>query len=308
MNSDELIKVYSDRFINRVDIWGKQYPTPDGGYSYACQKPDLDTRFKYEPVSPDLIRRHLCGEITCAWAATSSTGESKWLCFDSDKADGELDKLEAFLRKWKWRVIREGRRSGRDGHLWLLFDQPVPSQKLMLLGDVMMTKAGIATMERFPKGDPLKPPGYSQVRGPLGVHLKPEANRCRGWFDGPTQDTNEQLIWLAQQPLNKATDAIREANTHAIKRPTVIPGKKKTSGRVYRTDIRKHVTTRLSRNQLVAQCPLCAAEGHDAHEDNLHITPDGTRFCCVYGGPAQVHKNPDILKALTLPNRQRNAS
>jgi hypothetical protein len=35
--------------------------------------------------------------------------------------------------------------------------------------------------------------GYSQVRGPLGINLKPEANGARGWFDGPEHNLKTQL-------------------------------------------------------------------------------------------------------------------
>ncbi len=293
MIDDSLISIYMERFINRSDVWGMQYFNWKGEWTYTYQKPDLDTRFRYEPISPDLIRRHLAGEITCAWVATSSTGESKWLCFDSDEADGELDNLAAFLSKYGWRFVREGKRPGRDGHLWLFFDRPIPAKTLMRLGDLMIKLAGVRKMERFPKTERL-----SQVRGPLGIHLKPDANRARGWFEGPEQDVKAQLEWLALQPVNKAAHVIAEVEKHTAKnlslRKKQANGKKSKDCRKHSINILDYVNARPSGHGLIAQCPLCASEGHDSHCDNLHISADGKLFCCVYGGPAAIHKTGAI--------------
>jgi hypothetical protein len=101
------------------------------------------------------------------------------------------------------------------------------------------------------------------------------------------------------QPLNRAEDAIRQAERH---RPEV--SKAKTNHRRFRSNhngqfsILDHVQARRQGGSMVAQCPLCAKEGHDAHEDNLTINSDGSKFCCVYGGPNQVHKVRQIMTCL----------
>ncbi len=44
MNHDDLITTYISRFVNRFDIWGKQWVSADGSnYGYSHQKPDMDT-------------------------------------------------------------------------------------------------------------------------------------------------------------------------------------------------------------------------------------------------------------------------
>ncbi|CAN5139751.1 hypothetical protein BH10CYA1_BH10CYA1_58480 [soil metagenome] len=305
MNDLMLIEIYINRFINRPDKWGRQWINRERTrYGYAHQSPEMDTkggRYLFEPVTPKLVHRHLTGQLTCAWSATDSNGSSKWLCFDSDVADGALDTLDAFLVKYGWHVIREGRRPGRDGHLWLLFNKPVPAIELVVLGIAMMKLAGINRMECFPK----TATGFSQVRGPLGINLKPEANGARGWFDGVEQHITSQLEWLAAQPLNRAEDAIREAHKQ---RPVSTPTRRSV-GRVYPKlskgfSVLNYVQARNQGGALVAQCPLCAHEGHDKHQDNLRITSDGSIFCCVYGGPNQVHKIRDIMTILV---RERSA-
>ncbi len=56
----------------------------------------------------------------------------------------------------------------------------------------------------------------SLVRAPLSPHLKPGAEPgCRGWFEGCQEKTiKAQLEWFAQQPLNNAELAIKEAEQH----------------------------------------------------------------------------------------------
>ncbi len=239
------------------------------------------------------------------WTAIDERCHSKWLCFDSDTDDGDLDKLEIALKSWGLDVIREGRRPGRAGHMWILFDQPVKASKLIVLGNAMMSLAKVrpATAD-YPHGIELFPKSataLSQVRGPLGINRKPEANNCRGWFDGAELNIYTQLEWLAVQPLNRAEDAIREDDKHKQIPKQTKPSLKRQhrkTGKFRRINILEYVDHRKSGQGFIAQCPLCAIEGHDRHRDNLRITADGLKFCCVYGGPAQVHKTDDILNAL----------
>jgi hypothetical protein len=294
---DDSIDIYRRRFINRDDEWGKQYVNRDGQARYALQHPGMDTkggRYPYQPVTRQLIHSHLAGDVTCGWPAIDQHGCGRWICFDSDVANGQLDKLEAFLRSCDVQVIREGRRLGRDGHLWVLFDQPVDAGKLIILGDAMMQHAGVTGMERFPKSAT----GMSQVRGPLGINLKPEANGSRGWFDGPPKDIEEQLLWLADQRPNSAKSAI--ANADKYLGPNKHVSKSISQSRKnYSVNILDLVDSpkRIGAN-LVTACPLCVKEGHDSHGDNLSISLDGQRFCCLYGGPGEVHKGPTIIQAL----------
>ncbi len=300
MNDETLIEIYINRFINRTDKWGRQWVNRERTrYGYAYQSPDMDTkggRNLYEAVTPALVHRHLAGQLTCAWSATDENGSSKWLCFDSDVDDGALDALHEFLTSCGWQVIREGRRPGRDGHLWLLFNAPIPSKLLIELGKSMMVFAKVTHLECFPK----TASGYSQVRGPLGINLKPEAEGARGLFDGVAPNLRDQLEWLAAQPLNRAKDAMREAEKHRPKLKPKTPNTKRRhiGGRFVHFNILDLVQARSVGSSMVAQCPLCHLEGHDQHQDNLHISSDGQKWCCVFGGPGQVHKNREIVQAL----------
>jgi hypothetical protein len=308
MSNFDLIEIYIDRFVNRTDIWGKQWidyrlEPPEAQYAY--QKPDMDTkggRFTFEPVTLELVQRHFAGSVSCAWSAINLKGCSRWLCFDSDIDDGSLDRLESFLNSHGWHVIREGRRPGRAGHLWILFDKPVQADLLIILGDTMLALAGVKPIsKKYPKGIERFPKSanrYSQVRAPLGINLKPEANGARSWFDGVEHNLQSQLEWLALQPLNRAEDATREALKHSPKQGNENFRRMSPSKQSGHFPILDYVQVRSESGSMVAQCPLCADEGHDRHQDNLKIRSDGSVFCCVFGGPNQVHKCRDIIAAL----------
>lgn len=302
MNKDELVEIYLDRFVNRTDIWFKQWLDVKGNRAcYSCQEPGMDTkngRFPYEPVTPYLVERIFAGQLSAGWPALASGSTSKWLCFDSDQEDGELMKLDALLKEHGWKTIREGQRPGREGHLWLLLDEPVETMNLIVLGDAMMKFAKTSKLERFPKSAE----GLSQVRAPLSINLKPEAQGARGWFDGPDQVLTSQLEWLAAQPRNRAIDANRLSEQHRPASRTVVkapPSKRPFLRSHGEFNILDYVNARRSGNRLVAACPVCEEEGHDRHRDNLSISTDGKKYCCWYGGqPGKIHTSSAIRQRL----------
>lgn len=292
---EQLIAIYMDRFINRSDIWGRQWANHGKDiHGYDCQRPDMESKpWKppYEPVTPDLVRRHLWGEVSCAWCAIDENFRSRWLCFDSDKADGRLDHLEAALRSWCIHVIREGRRPGRDGHLWVLFDTPVAADLLILLGDEMMRLAGVSGLERIPK----TATGISLARGPLGINLKPEAEGARGLFDGVRVTLKDQLEWLAAQPRNSAQGVIREATKLLA---VVAPHRQRSQSREgyggfdYRdksADWWQYANQHGFKHSGEYQhgpCPSCRLSGHDRTGNNMWVRSDGAAGCfrgCSYG-------------------------
>lgn len=291
---DRLLNLYMERFINRTDIWGRQWISADRTASgYACQSPDMDTkggRFVYEPVTPELVRSHFIGHVSCAWSATDQNRCSRWLCLDSDAEDGQLDRLESALRSWGVNVIREGRRPGRAGHLWILFDAPLPAELLIVLGDAMMQLAGVSGLERFPK----TATGISLVRGPLGINLKPEASLARGLFDVAQPTLKAQLEWLAQQPLNKASDAIREATKLQAKATAkerrqrshkACGGSGRQSNRMDWVQYADQHGFKDSGDYRHGPCPSCRRNGNDRTGNNMWVHSGGAVGCfrgCSY--------------------------
>ena len=288
MTDDELIAIYMDRFINQTVIWGKQWVDPGTGrYGYAYQKPDMDTkggRFIYEPVTPDLVRQLFNGKVSCAWCAVDCEWRSKWMCFDSDYNDGQLDRLKAFLRQNGWHFIGEGAREGRPGHLWLFFDNPVAADVLIMLAKKMVKAAGAHIkgngqdkgLEPFPK----YAAGLSQVRAPFSINLRPEAKHARGWFEGIPHNIRSQIEWLASQPLNNARRVIEETRKKAeLKTVFKQIYKSRLYSRTYKTKngtfdfiaYAKANNFKLQKDNYKGPCRSCKSNGHDSTNDHLSV-------------------------------------
>lgn len=267
-------------------------------------------RFKYqaihEPVTPELIRQHLAGEITIGLPAVNADGLSKWCCFDSDNESGDLSRIESVLQENAWHSIRCCRRQGKEGHLFLFFDKPVIAADLRLFGQEILAISGAnPELEFFPKQD--KPTTLGNpIRLPLGIHRKEGANNQRGWFEGVEQDVNAQLAWFAQQPLNNPA-AIKEIANQVRQREKLklrplrvsISDQKCTGVQTPILDLIPAFKRSLVGGQWITQCPVCADEGHDKSGDNLRISGDGKKFCCWYGGqPGKIHTAGEIIRRL----------
>lgn len=189
------------RFVNRADAYAVQ-----AMYGGKCQY-----FARYEQLTPSLFDLHLAGIATLGIPAIDAGGMSRWCCFDADKDDGSIERVEILVKQQGWHCVREGRRPGRGGHLWLFFASPIPAADLRVVGRRLIECAGIAkgSLEFFPKQDK---PEYdheknrfktcSIVRLPLGIHRKPDALGARGWFDGVEQSLEKQTQWIAGQPVN----------------------------------------------------------------------------------------------------------
>lgn len=288
---EEVIKLFAKRFVNHRNAYGVQTL-----YGNRCIYLP-----RYEPITMKIITSHLRGGITISIPALDEQNNGLWICFDSDRNDGSLDHLETFLLDWGWLIIREGKRPGRDGHLWLFFDAPIPGEHLVNLANAMLKFSGLsnAGLEIFPKQSSANKLANG-VRLPLGVHRKPGADNCRGLFAAcPEMTIAAQLKWFTDQALNDSSDGIKLAEVH---RPIVCPVSSKVYSQIKtnfkRINILEYVQAKRIGKEHVAQCPLCAIEGHDRHKDNLHINPDGSTCCCWYGGAGKIHKTADVIKAL----------
>lgn len=263
-----LLQVYLDRFSNRFDVYAEQW-IDDTKYAY---KP------VYKPMTVELIAEHLSGSKTIGFYCLSKESTSNWLCFDSDSDDGNLDKLNNLFCAHRWRTILEGRRTGRAGHLWLFFDQSIPATILRQFGKLFQKAASVAEgcLELFPKQDKLDKLG-NLVRGPLGIHLKPGANGCRGWFEVPPQDIQAQLEWFASQKPNQAQHLIQFTNELAARQTVmhhvaVSPKRKFTRGGcVNFIEYARANNFVLKGNNFVGPCPSCKSVGRDSDDNHLSI-------------------------------------
>jgi hypothetical protein len=269
----DLLQLYLDRFCNRRDVYSRQYAN--------------QTRYWYqpvwEPVTMEVIEAHLRGEVTAAWYCTNPQNECKWLAFDFDDDCGNREKLANVFRQHGWR------RPGRDGHLWLFFDEPVDAALLRQFAKLFLKQVGIneKSVEVFPKQDKVNIGGLGNaVRGPLGIHRKPGANKVRGWFDDIERDLTTQLQWFANQQPNKAQYLVRlaeEIQRRAIK-PLRVPARRhrQISIRYERIDWIEYAelnSFRTSGDWWHGPCPSCRASGHDRSGSHLSVSKTGWVGC-----------------------------
>jgi len=294
-----LLNTFMTRFLN----------TNTGYYTYnrSTGKPYA----LYEAPTASVFQAHLYSGNTISIPAVSEDGYSRWLAFDSDANNGYLPAIEAYLLTNGWHALREAVRPGREGHLWLFLDVPLPAKALRRWAQNVLaaTNTPAKEIEVFPKQD-MPDRLATALRLPLGVNWKPEAAQAVGWFEGcPEKQIDAQLEWFAQQPLNSASTLAVEAETLLqadAKRASqrfqlvgLLP--KRQTEKLNLLEVIPADRLRRVGNNWQTRCPACALIGQDTHEDNLLIdTKDGTLFCCVEGGMGYGHKALEIVQALRM--------
>ena len=151
------LEQYAELFCHRRDI-------------YAVQKRDGSYFLVHQPITVDLLRRHLGGEVTCGWYALRSDNTVRWVAVDADEQGG----LETLQQTWEkldslnLAVYLENSRRG--GHLWL-FVEGMQAWVMRTLMREVLEGLGVDAVEIYPRQDELPAGGVgSLVRGPLGVH------------------------------------------------------------------------------------------------------------------------------------------
>lgn len=297
------VRYFLDRFSNRTDAFYVQVPN------------EKRYQARYETLATGHVIDHLSGRQTLSLPAVSVDGTSKWLAFDADNDIGNLAKINEYLIEQGWHTLRANRREGREGHLIMLLDAPVPSGDVILFGKEVLNRLSVSIngscgVELFPKQSTSNRLANG-LRLPLGINMKPGVWK-RSWFEGVEQDVDEQLKWFYAQPVNSGpvvsqiSTQVRDRESRIADQTFVPTGMKRATltKKTEKTDlleiIPSHQRKRIGSSWL-AQCPVCAAEGHDHSCDNLHIDPsDGTLFCCWYGGqPGKIHTAVDIINALS---------
>jgi len=293
--SISIIEVVSSIFINRTDIWYKQYVTKNGDTGYTCRGFDKQP---LPALTDGHIQAHLDGRLTISTLAVSEAGTCKWICFDSDKADATLDRIDDFLRQVGLTPQRESKRTSKDGHSWLFFDKPIPADKAVMFWQfvkaaMQLTPEETHQIEYFPRSVDRT----SQVRLPLGKHLKPGSGIDRGWFEGADHAIEAQIDYLVNIKPDDGAKIVRLADLYHALTPPARPAiyRQVSSREFIDHDLRPFIgPTRRSGKELIAACPLCQLEGGDNHGDNLRLSLDGKKVNCVKNGPNEYHKTSEI--------------
>jgi len=166
-----MIETIKNLFIVRDDVFAIQLD--DGRYIK-----------KEEPLTDEIIRKHLSGEITIGVYQLSKDSKVKWICFDVDSTVDDAKKIYNYIKE---KPVYNGSvgleyTGGRGYHIWIFLDKLYPSDKVRNLGFKILENINISC-ELFPKQD--KAINYGNlVKLPLGIHRK--YNKRSFFIEPPT--------------------------------------------------------------------------------------------------------------------------
>ena len=286
----ELATEYARWFVNRR-AYTRQSDTPHPAsgrhYYYRPKKNGAEA----ELTTWD-IQRHLEGRITLGlYAINPRTQRVKWMAIDADyrRALEDLLKLQFELGQAGIQAVLE--QSRRGGHLWILFESPVPAKQARiyirhLAGKLSVEVKGSGNtegIELFPKQDRV-PDGQfgNAIRGPLGVH---RAAGKRYWFYGAAYDLDAQMEYLRslrRVTEEQLTELVAAVPAESEPEPVRV-GPPSADRPCFQILDYVEVRRRVGRNW-VTQCPSCAAAGHDRSQDNLAISVEEPwKYLCWAG-------------------------
>ena len=167
------ISLFGALFRGREDVFPRRFEnmkTGKSGYQPACHnewKPGVCSKPKVKcavcktrafiPIAPNIFDAHLRGHLHGEKADKDFTmgvypmlidETCYFLAVDFDKDTWREDSL-AYLEtcgRYNVPAYLERSRSGNGGHVWIFFDQPVPTKTARQLGAFILTE----TMERYP--------------------------------------------------------------------------------------------------------------------------------------------------------------
>jgi len=207
--SQDIMKRFRKRFIQREDCYPLQIAVNGGGYSV-----------RREPLSNFVLSNHLQG-IRTLGLYSSPDSTTKWLCIDIDTLDQtELRKVQERVSQLSISFLTEF--SGKKGyHIWIFFDKPYPNRIARALGQEIGP-----SHEIFPKQDHIEPGKLGNlVKAPLGKHqvtgnwchfldenLKPETNQYAVLTEVTTIDPSQVL----QQKLPETWVKSRQEHSSSV--------------------------------------------------------------------------------------------
>ena len=234
LSSDSKVRLFRELFRGRKDVHAVRWESSDGrkGYTpkserdwkayYAAtpqdrQRVDRETR-KYLPLTDDVLRAHLKGEIVVGVYPLLRDETCWFLAADFDKATWGYD-CHAFLeacRQWRVPASLERSRSGKGGHIWIFFDSAVPALLARKLGCALLTRTmeqrhqiGLDSYDRFfPNQDTMPKGGFGNLIAlPLQKASRDQDNSV--FLDEQQKPHPDQWAFLASVQRMRRVDAER---------------------------------------------------------------------------------------------------
>lgn len=188
ISNEEKVKIFRDIFKGRTDLYAKRWTsnkTGKSGYSpvcknefstYKCDKPRIKCNEcpnrVLEPLTDDVILKHLKGEITIGIYPLLPGDTCNFLAIDFDKKTYEQD-VTAFWStcdELNIPIYVEKSRSGNGAHIWIFFKESMSANVVRKMGNILLTK----TMEKasldlnsydrlFPNQDTMPKGGFGNL-------------------------------------------------------------------------------------------------------------------------------------------------
>jgi superfamily II DNA or RNA helicase len=186
--SEAHIRLFMKLFNGRTDVFPKRWENRAGrsGYSPACRnewvrgvcrKPkvkcaECESR-EFVPLIPDVVRKHLLGQMTIGVYPLLKDETCAFLAADFDKKDW-MEDVSALLDTCQRRGIEcavERSRSGNGAHVWFFFEKPIPARLARRFGCALLTETmekrhqiGLDSYDRFfPSQDTLPKGGFGNL-------------------------------------------------------------------------------------------------------------------------------------------------
>jgi superfamily II DNA or RNA helicase len=175
------LSLFRKLFRGREDVFAVRWIGKDGkaGYSPAALKDwsQLDAKGRpartFLPLTDEDVVAHLTGRQTIGVYPLLCDETCWFLAADFDKT-GWQDDARAFLRvcnEWNVAAAIERSRSGRGGHVWIFFAEPIPAVLARKLGAAVLTRAmerrhqvGLDSYDRFfPNQDTMPKGGFGNL-------------------------------------------------------------------------------------------------------------------------------------------------
>ena len=195
--SGELSEFYYHRFVNRTDVWGEWEKSADRLIPKTRPKRE-ESRIE-GVLDASVIHNRILDKKPIGLHTTSTNNTCKWICYDFDSTPYEQGSNEYYHEKiyqaeriegictelgnWGLSCLLEQSSLNRH-HLWVLFENPIPSQTAHWFGNyVAKNNVNVllanTPVEVFPKQPELLPhrPYGNWVRLP-GPHHKTD------WYSG----------------------------------------------------------------------------------------------------------------------------
>ncbi len=199
----EKVALFLDLFGARRSVFPRRWEnakTGKSGYAPACdnewrpgvcRKPQIKctecSHQKFPPLDDRAVEAHLRGIHTLGVYAINQDNSCRFLAADFD-GDGWTDNIAAYREagaRAGVAIALERSRSGRGGHAWIFFSEPVPASLARKLGVILLAKAsalrptlGFDTFDRFfPNQDVVSVGGFGNLIAlPLAKQPRLEGN------------------------------------------------------------------------------------------------------------------------------------